>query len=100
VTTPSCEGVPRPLTRSTTSGIGRRTRTRGEPQGPMGIAARGRTARARAPRGGGELPEGRTASVRTRARLALWPARRRRVVSKLIQLALFEMEKLQKFEKR
>jgi hypothetical protein len=32
VTAPSCEGVPRPLTCSTASGIGRRARTGGEPQ--------------------------------------------------------------------
>jgi hypothetical protein len=36
--------------------------------------------------------------VRAQACQALWLARRRGVVSKLIQLALFEMEKLQKFE--
>jgi hypothetical protein len=37
-------------------------------------------------------------AARARARLARWPARRRDVVTQLIQLSLFEQEKLQKFE--
>jgi hypothetical protein len=37
-------------------------------------------------------------AAHAQARPALWPARRHGVVPKLIQLTLFEMEKLQKFE--
>jgi hypothetical protein len=37
-------------------------------------------------------------AAHARAHPVLWPARRRGVVPKFIQLALFEMEKLRKFE--
>jgi hypothetical protein len=86
----------------------------------MGITTRGRLARARTPRGVGADfkglgvlpalgrsglrkaragPDAEVGAAHARARLVLWPARRHDVGPKLIQLALFEMEKLQKLNK-